>query len=208
MSRIIRELLEAVVLAILVFFVIQISIQNFRVEGHSMRPTLDGDEYLMVNKLPYFRLDTKRLARLVPFWDVEVQEEKYLPFSHPPRRGDVVVFQAPTKPARDFVKRIVGLPGERIEIRAGIVYINGVKLTEPYLSDSNLTGSMECVPKLERLNCSLPENQFFVLGDNRGSSNDSRDWGTVPLGNIVGKVWFVYWPLHKLPFLGVQEGSK
>ena len=208
MSRILRELLEAVILALVVFFVIQISVQNFRVQGHSMQPTLDGDEYLMVNKLPYFRLDLQRLSRLVPFWHVDESKEKYLPFSHPPGRGDVIVFHAPHQ-EKDFVKRVVGLPGERVEIRAGTVFINGVKLGEPYLVDSDLGRvAMNCIPKLEPFNCTLQETQYFVLGDNRSSSNDSRDWGPVPLENIVGKVWFVYWPVSKLPFLGSLEGSR
>lgn len=205
MSRLIRELLEAVVLALLVFFVIQISIQNFRVEGHSMRPTLQGGEYLMVNKLVYFRIDMQRLARLVPFWDVEAAEERYPFFAHPPERGDVVVFHAPPRQERDFVKRVVGLPGERVQIKDGTVFIDRVKLDEPYLSNIDLSGSMDCVPKLEALDCRLQENQYFVLGDNRNSSNDSRDWGPAPLENIVGKVWFVYWPLSKLPLPFVER---
>ena len=207
MSHIIRELLEAVALALVVFFLIQISVQNFRVEGHSMKPTLDGGEYLVVNKVPYLRLDMQRLARLVPFWDVEENERKYFPFSHPPNRGDVIVFHAPTRPKRDFVKRVVGLSGERVEIKGGAIYIDAVKLDEPYLKDSDLSGSMECTPKTERSNCILGEGQIFVLGDNRRSSNDSRDWGPVPLENLVGKVWFVYWPLSKLPFLGGIDGD-
>ena len=202
MSHIIRELLEAVVLALLVFFFIQVSIQNFRVEGHSMQPTLDGGEYLMVNKLEYLRVDMARLARLVPFWSAEGREKRYLPFSHPPPRGDVIVFDSPTQPERDFVKRVVGLPGERVEVRAGNVYINGIPLDEPYLSESNLSGSMDCIPKLEHLSCTLQKDQYFVLGDNRDSSNDSRDWGPVSLDGIVGNVWFVYWPLSELPFVG------
>ena len=199
MGHIIRELLEAAVLAVLVFFVIQISIQNFRVEGHSMQPTLDGGEYLMVNKLPYLRIDMRRLARLVPLWDVGGPEQKYLLWSHPPERGDVIVFHAPTRPQRDFVKRVIGLPGERVEIRPGSVYVDGVRLDETYLEESNISGSMDCIPNLGLVDCTLQEDQYFVLGDNRGSSNDSRDWGPVQLETIVGKVWFVYWPLTNLP---------
>ena len=205
MSHLIRELLEAVVLALVVFFLIQISVQNFRVEGHSMQPTLDGGEYLVVNKVSYLRVDMKRLSRLVPFWEAEGEQHRYLPLSHPPSRGDVIVFHAPTKPKRDFVKRIVGLPGERVEVKEGAIYINGVELKESYLDDSDLSGTLECIPKLERVNCTLRQGQYFVLGDNRGSSNDSRDWGPVPQENVVGKVWFIYWPLSKLPFLGVLD---
>ena len=200
MSRIIRELLEAVILALLVFFVIQISVQNFRVEGHSMQPTLTGEEYLLVNKLTYFRLDIERLARLVPFWDVAEGKEKFAPFSHPPERGNVIVFHSPNNPEKDFVKRVVGLPGERVRISDGRVFINGAELPEPYLDGRKRAGSMDCIPKAA--NCRLGENEYFVMGDNRGSSNDSRDWGPVGLSNVVGKVWFIYWPFSELPFVG------
>lgn len=191
MSHIIRELLEAVILAIVVFFVIQISIQNFRVEGHSMQPALEDDDYLMVNKVAYFKLDMQRLARLVPFWDVDEPEEKYLPFSHPPERGDVIVFHAPSTPPKDFVKRVVGLPGETVEIKDSRLHIDDVPLSESYLSVSKPLDPMDALE--------LDSDQFFVLGDNRPRSNDSRDWGPVPLKDIIGKVWFVYWPWSKLP---------
>ena len=203
MSHVIKELLEAVVLALLVFFVIQISVQNFQVKGSSMKPTLDGGEYLMVNKVSYLRVDMQRLARLVPFWDVEASDQRYLPFSHPPKRGDVVVFHAPTTP-QDFVKRVIGLPGEDVKIKDGKVYIDGVELDESYLAYSDLTRSMDCTPRLESFDCRLQEGQYFVLGDNRGKSHDSKNWGPVPLENVVGKVWFVYWPFSKLPFLGTS----
>ena len=200
MKHIIRELVEAAVLALMVFFFIQLSIQNFRVEGFSMQPTLADDDYLMVNKLGYTKIDLARLSRLVPFWEVEERDEKYLPFAHPPERGDVVVFDAPTRP-QDFVKRVVGLPGEKITIISGIVYVDGVGLDEPYLKGPASQLSMSCTPLTQSSGCVLAEDQYFVLGDNRGSSNDSRDWGPVPLENMVGKVWFVYWPFPDLPFL-------
>ena len=199
MSHVIRELLEAVVLALLVFFVILLSVQNFRVEGSSMQPTLDSGEYLMVNKLPYFRIDMARLSRLIPFWDVERPEHKYLPLASPPGRGDVIVFRAPPSPDRDFVKRVIGLPGERVRISGGEIFINGERLQETYLAESDLRRDMDCVPNT--LGCVLAEDEYFVLGDNRDHSNDSRDWGPVRLEVIVGKVWFVYWPLNNLPFL-------
>ena len=131
-----------------------------------------------------------RLARLVPLWDAGTGDKKYLPFSHPPRRGDVIVFNDPTGASRDLVKRVVGLPGEVVKIMEGTVYINGTKLDEPYLEGFHYTGSIECIPKSR--DCGLQEDEFFVIGDNRGNSNDSRYWGPVPLQNIVGKVWFGY----------------
>jgi len=207
MAQIVREFFEAVVLALLVFFFIEISIQNFRVEGRSMKPTLEERQYLMVNKITYFRLDMHRLARLIPFWDVEPETEKFLPVSHPPERGDIIVFREPVNEVKDFVKRVIGLPGEKVVIREGSVYIDGSKLDEPYLAHAIVKGNMECTPHLKRFDCRLQEGQYFVLGDNRGSSSDSKNWGAVPEENIIGKVWFVYWPLCEAPLLGSIFGK-
>ena len=204
MSRVAREFLEAFVLAVVVFLVIQISIQNFKVEGSSMHPTLEEDQYLLVNKLVYFRLDLERLSRMIPFWKVDTPSERFA--IHPPKRGDVIVFRFPKDPTRDFVKRVVGLPGEQVEVRQGEVYINGnrVPLPEPYVTEHDRS-NMEPIY--------LMDKEYFVLGDNRAHSNDSRAWGPVPEPNMVGKVWFVYWPVKKwnilhsiaLPFAGVSR---
>ena len=208
MSHVVRELIEAVLLALLVFFVIQVSVQNFRVEGHSMQPTMVGDEFLMVSKLPYATVDMQRLAGLIPFWDVEERNEKYLFFSHPPERGDVIVFDAPSSPEKDFVKRIVGLPGEFVEIKDGGVYIDGGRLSDSELGDAPLNISTDCTRNRNNCELQLHAEQYYVLGDNRGSSNDSRDWGPVPAKNIVGKVWFVYWPISNLPLPFIRESGE
>ena len=220
MSHVLRELLEAVVLALAVFFVIQLSVQNFRVQGHSMQPTLDTGEYLMVNKLGYFKIDMERLARLVPFWDVEPGDHRYIPFAHPPKHNDIIVFRAPVQNEKDFVKRVVGVPGEKVVIKQGVVYIDGVapKIPEMPGFGQNEVGHRELLglpgsgcptawqdwQEMRRaedpLVCALQENQYFVLGDNRTKSNDSRDWGPVDLDRIIGKVWFVYWPFSKVPW--------
>ena len=181
-----REFLEAVILALVVFLVVQTTIQNFKVEGSSMYPTLQGGQYLLVNKLVYFRVDQERLSRVVPFWKVERPEERFA--IHPPQRGEVIVFHFPRDPSRDFVKRVIGVPGDEVEIRQGAVYVNEVKLEEPYLEARD-------VSNYERLR--LNEKEYFVLGDNRPSSNDSRSWGVVPEDHILGKAWFVYWPPSK-----------
>ena len=186
MSRIAREFLEAITLALVVFMVIQTSVQNFKVEGFSMDPTLEGGQYLLVNKLVYFQLNLERLARVTPFWKVDHPDRRF-PF-HPPKRGEVIVFHFPGDPGRDFVKRVVGLPGELVEMHNGTVFINGVPLKEAYITTPD--GS-----DMERRR--LGDKQYFVLGDNRGSSNDSRSWGPVPEVNVVGKVWFVYWPISR-----------
>ncbi len=183
MSSLFREVLEAVVMAVLVFILIQTSLQNFKVEGYSMRPTLLEGQYLLVNKLVYFRLDQERLARIVPFWRVNEPEERFA--IHPPHRGEVIVFHFPEDPTRDFVKRVIGVPGDRISLRNGEVFLNGSRLEEPYITSKG--NSNADVVELE-------EREYFVLGDNRRGSNDSRNWGPVPEENILGKVWLVYWP--------------
>ena len=194
MTHVFRELFEAVILALLIFFLIQGSIENFKVEGSSMKPELSGGEYVMVNKLSFFRLDMRRLSNLVPLWDAQ-REKKHIPFTGPPDRGDVIVFHAPVRPPKDFVKRVIGLPGETVEIRSDAVYINGVELDASYDLGSEFRSYQESQ------SITLLDGEFFVLGDNRESSNDSKDWGPVRLEDIVGKVAFVYWPLSELPFI-------
>ena len=187
-----REFIEAILIGIVVFFVLQISVQNFKVEGSSMDPTLEDGEYLLVNKLEYLRVDTERLSNLIPFWNVK--EKKTLFLFHPPRGGDVVVFRYPLDPGRDFVKRIEAVPGQTVEIRHGTVYVDGVPLEEAYAARGIRDEYM--APQ------QMGPDEYFVVGDNRPHSSDSRDWGPVPLENIVGKVWVTYWPLDRLGFLG------
>jgi signal peptidase I len=190
MDRVFRELLEAVILATIVFLLIHTSIRNFKVEGSSMNPTLESGQHLIVNKLVYSQLDMDRLSRIIPFWQAETPDTRYA--IHPPKRGEVIVFHFPRDPSKDFVKRVIGLPGEEVEILQGKVYINEQALTEPYLDrlDTSRVGPTR-----------LREKEYFVLGDNRRSSNDSRIWGPVSETYVVGKVWFVYWPFSKVQLL-------
>jgi len=200
MTRILRELLEAVALALIVFLVIQTSVRNFKVAGSSMHPTLEDRQFLMVNKLVYFQLDMNRLSRIVPFWEVEKPSSDFA--IHPPQRGDVIVFHFPGDTSKDFVKRIIGLPGEKVEIRNGTVFIDGEALTEDYING----GRTRCDGKYCGLR--LADKTYYVMGDNRGSSNDSRRWGAVPEGHVLGKVWFVYWPFSGLRLLNdVSDGT-
>ena len=190
MSRVFKEIAEALILALIVFLVIQGSVRNFRVDGSSMLPSLEGGQYLLVNKLVYFKLDTSRLSRVIPFWDEDMPSNHFL--IHPPRRGEVIVFRFPRDPRKDFVKRVIGLPGEEVEIVSGTPHINGVALEEPYLTTQDRSSLSPLV---------LGDGEYFVLGDNRRSSNDSRNWGAVPEGNILGKVWVVYWPFDQAQIL-------
>ena len=188
MKSAIREILETVALAVLVFLILQAGVQNYRVEGSSMVPTLEDRQYLLVNKAVYMRVNLEGLAPLVPLLDGS--GVRY-PF-HPPQRGDVVVFRFPLNPSRDFVKRVMALPGETVEIRQGVVFINGEPQEEPYVTHAS---------KFIRAPVTLGPDEYYVLGDNRRASNDSRDWGPVPLENIVGKALVIYWPWDRLKTL-------
>ena len=187
MRRTLREILQTALLALLLFSGLQASVQNFRVEGSSMEPTLEEGQYLLVNRLVYYRLDKAHLAEYLPFIQAEPGEVTYL--FHPPQRGEVIVFRYPKEPSRDFVKRIVAIPGDTVEIRGGKVYVNGTLLEEPYIVEPQ-HATME-----RRV---IGPDQCFVLGDNRLHSNDSRNWGPVPLENIVGRVWMAYWPFSQM----------
>lgn len=152
------DILETLVLSVVLFVSINIISARIRVDGASMEPTLFSGEYVVVNRLSY------RLGS--------------------PHRGDIIVFHFPRDPKEEYIKRVIGLPGDEVEVRNGTVYINGQPLDENYLKvKTNYIGSWV-----------IPEGQLFVLGDNRNNSSDSHDWGTVPLDYVVGKAVMVYWP--------------
>jgi signal peptidase I len=181
--RLARELIETFVLALLIFLVVRATLQNFRVEGSSMDPILHDGQYLIVNKAIYTHINLKTISRFLPFIDPGDNPVRYL--FRRPRRGDVVVFRFPGNPERDFIKRIVGEPGDTVEIKNGTVYINGGPLDEPYITNKpTYTYGPEKVPP----------NQYFVLGDNRNNSYDSHVWGFLPEENIIGQAWLSYWP--------------
>ena len=194
MRVIIRELFETIILALLIFVALQFSIRNYQVDGPSMRPTLEAGEYVLVNKLVYLRFRPQELAKILPFVDVD-EDQNLFPF-HPPERGDVIIFRFPKDESRDFVKRVVGIPGDTVEIARGQPLVNGQPLEEPYIKhrDSRTLGPVV-----------VPARHYYVLGDNRLSSDDSRNWGTVPLENVIGRAWVSFWPidrwraLHALP---------
>ena len=193
MRALIRELFETVILALLIFLVLHISVQNFQVQGPSMQPTLNEGAYVLVNKLVYLRFQPKELIGLLPFVDVE-EEDSVFAF-HAPRRGEVIIFRYPRDITRDFVKRVVGVPGDTVELKQGQLYVNDALIDEPYITSPDSRN-------VERL--LVPENAYYVLGDNRRVSNDSRDWGPVPTDNIVGRAWVSFWPLDRWQALGIR----
>ena len=194
MRIVIRELFETVILALVIFLGLQFSMGNYRVEGSSMVPTLEEDEYVIVNKLVYLRLDPRSIVGLLPFVDSDSDSAVYV--FHEPRRGEVIIFEFPNNPERDFVKRIIGLPGETVEILRGQVRIDGEHLDEPYITNPDRTNMRPVT---------VPPDRYFVLGDNRRASHDSRDWGPVPVENLIGKAWVSFWPLNRWHSLRLQS---
>jgi signal peptidase I len=202
--RVGRELAETVILALLIFFAVKAVIQNFRVEGASMEPTMHNNDYLLVNKALYFRFDTSRLHDFLPFVPDSQDSDHHL--FRAPRRGDVIVFRFPLDPSRDFIKRVIGVPGDTVEVHDEKVYINGSPLKEDYiLATPNYTYG----PK------TVPHGMYFVLGDNRRNSFDSHAWGQscsaqqqcdfVPEENIIGQAWVSYWPFDALGFVKNED---
>jgi len=163
----IRDLMISVVLAI---FVILFIYQPVKVEGTSMMPTLDDQERIFINKFVY----------RFHFTNID--------------RGDTVVFWFPGDPSKSYIKRVIGMPGDRVEVDQGTVIVNGQALVEGYVpAEFRDQSSM-----MARV---VPNDEYFVLGDHRSSSNDSRAWGMVPRRFIYGKAVFIYWPLDKMGLL-------
>jgi signal peptidase I len=174
------RLIRDVFLIIVVFVLIGVfAVQPVVVEGSSMLPQLHDGERLLVNKLVYYNIKTVRWGHL--------------------ERGDIVVFWYPKEPDKSYVKRIIGLPGETVEVRSGKVLINGVELVEEYLDDINNQGPSDLSPKR------VDPHHFFVMGDNRDNSSDSRYWGLVPEKYIYGKAFFRYWKPANMGF--VEHGE-
>src|SRR5438128_7204056 len=168
-SSLLREVAEVVVLAVILYFGISFAVQAVHVEGLSMFATLDDNDYLIANKIDY---------RL-----------------HAPQRGDIVILRPPTNNTTDFIKRVIALPGERLLIRDGVVYINGHRLDEPYLPEE---WTLQTNPQPWSIGEGqlIPPNQYFVMGDNRNKSQDSRTFGPIGRDRIDGRAWFRIWPIR------------
>jgi signal peptidase I len=164
--RTLIDILETVVLSVVLFVVINLVSSRIRVESISMQPTLYAGNFVLVNKLGY------KIGQ--------------------PTRGDIIVFKYPPDPSQTpYIKRVIGLPGDTINVENGKVYVNGQELIEPYLMSNTARGGTWTVP----------EGDLFVMGDNRNNSSDSRSWGFVPLGNVIGKAEIIYWPPEKWAML-------
>jgi signal peptidase I len=161
--KILREIVITILIAVVVFVCLRLTVQSYTVVMSSMEPNFHDGECIMVNKVSYH--------------------------SSGPQRGQVIIFNPPFDSEYPFIKRVIGLPGETVEIKDGNVFINGTALEEDeyIMAPPSYTMSAK----------EIPENEYFVLGDNRNNSNDSHTGWTVPRDNIIGKAWFIYWPPSK-----------
>lgn len=165
----------AAVLVVLRFFVAE----PHRVSGRSMVPNFQDGDYIITNKL------AKSMGTL--------------------QRGEVIILHNPRNPDQVFIKRIIGLPGERIKISKGKVHINSQVLDEPYLPSGLPTPPGAFLEEGEEI--TVPDNQYFVIGDNRGGSSDSREWGTIKYDLIIGQAWARYWPITKAGLIMIDKSS-
>lgn len=189
--RWIREVLETVLPALLIVLVVNLFLaQATRVEGQSMEPNIQDNQRLVVEKVSY-RLHLPERGDIVvlkpPNWEPLSLDERVISWF-----CTVLPIECTLEVPDPLIKRVIGLPGEMIEIKDGQVYINGEMLQEPYLKQATFgnTGPRIIAP-----------GHVFVLGDNRGASNDSRSFGEVALANIVGRAWLRYWPLEEIGLL-------
>ncbi|MDP2718710.1 MAG: signal peptidase I [Dehalococcoidia bacterium] len=185
MKSALKETLETVIIAFAIFLALQTTLMGFIVEGSSMSPSLFTGEKILVNKAVYLSSSWDIVRRITP--NSKHEDENSFIF-HPPQRGDIICFYFPRDIKQIYIKRIIGLPGETVEIRNGKVLINDSVIKEP----SNIPTARNNYGPI-----TVPPKQYFVMGDNRNGSSDSRGGWTVPKDNIIGKAWLIYWPLPK-----------
>ena len=185
-KSVIREWVESIVIAFILAMIIRtFVVQAFKIPTGSMRPTLVEGDIILVNKFIY--------GAKIPFigWRLPVLKE--------PQRGDVVVFVYPQNPKKDFIKRLVGVGGDNIEIKSGTVYVNDRPLMDPAFDKRYYYNRGAFAEEGQQI--VVPEDSYFVLGDNSASSQDSRYWGFVPAKNIIGEAMVIYWPPRRIKII-------
>ena len=174
------DLIPTIVFSIILALLVRsFALASYYIPSGSMEPTLDIRDRLLADRFSY----TFKLRE--------------------PRRGDIMIFKFPGDPRQDFIKRVIGLPGERVKIENGTVYINGEPLNEPYIMEP---------PRYSMEEIEVGKDEYFVLGDNRNRSADSHIWGLVPRKNLVGRAILIYWPINRVrilsnPFNGTEPLS-
>ena len=180
-KSVLREYVEAIVIAVvLALFIRTFVVQAFKIPSGSMKPTLLVGDHILVNKFIY--------GIKIPFTDktlIKVGE---------PKREDVVVFKYPLDPQKDYIKRVIGLPGEKVELVNKVLFINGKVIDDPHASYS-LYGNLRNFGPI-----TVPAHHLFVMGDNRDESSDSRVWGFVPYANLRGEAFLIYWSWDSVNF--------
>jgi signal peptidase I len=181
-KSVVREYAESIIIAIVLALVIRtFVVQAFKIPSGSMEDTLLIGDHILVNKLSY--------GIQLPFLDVST---RVFGLMGDPERGDIIVFPFPRDPSRDFIKRVVGLPGDRIEVRQHRVYINGESLKEPYVKLDE-RAAMHASRYSHGGPDVVPPGKLFVMGDNRDNSADSRDWGFLDSAQVKGRAFIIYW---------------
>ena len=175
----VAETLEVVALALLMFMAVRFVAQNFIVDGASMEPSFSHGDLLIVNKLAYRSFDLSWL----PWSD----NDSWRLFGEP-APGDVVVFRFLQNPNRDFIKRVIAVPGQTVEVSEGVLMIDGEEIDESFISEQP---RYDFGPEL------VPEGKLFVLGDNRNNSFDSHSWGMLDRSEVIGRADLRYWPLSR-----------
>ena len=195
-TSLVREIIETLLLALIIFVAVRAVVLNFRVDGLSMMPSLQDNEMVLVNRNVYLNFDKWAVVDWLPGID-HAEADVVYPF-HPPERGDIIVFDAPVNNAnKPYIKRVIGLPGETVEAKSGQVYIDGQAIDEPYLQGETTfcRANQDCPP------VTVPEGHVFAMGDNRDNSSDSRAFGVVDVDSIIGKAWVTYWPFDAFGFV-------
>jgi signal peptidase I len=178
-GRGIWELVQILVLALLMVMVIRNFIHNYRIDGISMEPNFHDGQFLIVNRFAY----CPGIHIEIPVINQSLFDKTWC--VRTPNRGDVVIFEYPRDPSRDFIKRVIGLPGETVEVIAGQVFVNGILAPEPFGPNP---GSYNAAP------LTVGPDEVYVMGDNRNNSSDSHLWGPLKLDNVIGKALVSYWP--------------
>ncbi|MDP2927200.1 MAG: signal peptidase I [Candidatus Omnitrophota bacterium] len=185
-KSVLRDWVESIIIAFLLAMVIRtFVIQAFKIPTGSMRMTLIKGDLILVNKFIY--------GAKIPFTNLR------LPALRQPKRGDVIVFIYPEDKSKDFIKRLVGLPGDVVEIKGGSIYINDKPAPEAIFNQIYYYNGGQLGSPGEKL--VVPLDSYFVLGDNSANSKDSRYWGFVPKNNLLGKAMIIYWPLQRIKLI-------
>jgi len=182
-SALFREIVETLLLTAIIFLVVNTFTGRFRIDGSSMEPNLHDGEFVIVNRIVYRLMIPVGLGPAPETGEYVNIGGITFRRLYPPQRGDVIVFRR--EGTREFIKRIIGVPGDTVEVRGGRVLINGTPLEEPYIAQPS---AYSMGPR------QIGPNEYFVLGDNRNNSSDSHNWGVITYSAIDGKAWLTYWP--------------